>query len=126
MTLLDTSVLVAYLAEGGEGPRALLRRLGGERAGLLSLVLYEWRRGPRTTAEIEIQEALFPSAMAIPFGPIEAGIAAVLYRRLRRPRSREVDIAIAASAIHLGAALWTLNPADFADVPGLRLAAASG
>jgi predicted nucleic acid-binding protein len=32
-----------------------------------------------------------------------------------------VDLAIAACAIANGAAFWTLNPADFRDVPGLRL-----
>ena len=35
--------------------------------------------------------------------------------------SREIDIAIAACAIRHEAALWTLNTADFADIPGLRL-----
>jgi predicted nucleic acid-binding protein len=32
-----------------------------------------------------------------------------------------VDLAIAACAIVHGAALWTLNPQDFKDVPGLEL-----
>lgn len=33
-----------------------------------------------------------------------------------------MDIAIAACAIVRDAELWTLNPADFRDIPGLRLA----
>jgi predicted nucleic acid-binding protein len=42
---------------------------------------------------------------------------------VRRPRGREIDLAIAATAIVHDAALWTLNPRDFADVPRLRLIA---
>ena len=40
-------------------------------------------------------------------------MSARLYRSLRRPRGREVDIAIAACAIHREAALWTVSTADF-------------
>jgi predicted nucleic acid-binding protein len=32
-----------------------------------------------------------------------------------------MDIAITASAIEQGARLWSLNPADFRDIPGLQL-----
>jgi len=36
---------------------------------------------------------------------------------------READIAIAACAIVREAELWTLNRADFRDIPNLRLSA---
>ena len=49
------------------------------------------------------------------------GIAANVYRRASRARGREVDIAIAACAIAHRAHLWTLNPDDFRDIPGLDL-----
>lgn len=122
MTHLDTSVLVDALT----GPRRsapALRALiaGGERLSFSTLVLYEWRRGPRHPDELRVQEALFPSDEATPFGRPEAALAADLYRRVRRARGREVDLAIAASAILRDAALWTLNPGDFADIPGLRV-----
>jgi len=52
----------------------------------------------------------------------EAALAADLYRRLKRPRQREIAIAIAACAIAWNAAFWTLNPEDFTDIPGLELA----
>ena len=87
-----------------------------------SLVLYEWLRGPRLPQELAAQEALFPSEAAIPFGPREAALSVRLYRTLRRPRGREIDIAIAACAISRESALWTLNMADFHDIPELRLA----
>ncbi|MGH9409863.1 MAG: type II toxin-antitoxin system VapC family toxin, partial [Vicinamibacterales bacterium] len=94
----------------------------GVRLGLSTLVLYEWRRGPRTREELADQETLFPSAAAVAFSVREAEIAADIYRRLGRPRPREIDIAIAACAFAQDAALWTLNPRDFRDIPGLRLA----
>ena len=37
-------------------------------------------------------------------------------------RSREIDLAIAATAISRDIPLWTLNRRDFEDIPGLRLA----
>jgi predicted nucleic acid-binding protein len=40
---------------------------------------------------------------------------------MKRPRGREIDIAIAACAIANNASLWTLCPEDFSDVPGLTL-----
>jgi predicted nucleic acid-binding protein len=93
----------------------------GESFCLSSLVLFEWLRGPRQAAELAAQESLFPASRAVPFGPEEAQLAARVYRELCRPRGREIDIAIAATALRHGAVLWTLNPSDFADIPGLRL-----
>jgi predicted nucleic acid-binding protein len=122
MIHLDTSVLID--AFGGTRPlagrlRGLLDR--GERISFSSLVLYEWRRGPRIPQEIEAQEALFPGADAAPFGPAEAALAAELYARVQRPRSREIDLAIAACAIAHGADFWTVNASDFVDIPQLKL-----
>ncbi len=86
-----------------------------------SLVLFEWLRGPRTIPELEAQEALFPRRQAAAFGEREAGLAAELYAQVARPRGREIDLAIAACALVQAAALWTLNRADFSDLPGLEL-----
>jgi predicted nucleic acid-binding protein len=44
-----------------------------------------------------------------------------LYRVVKRARGRDMDIAIAACALEHGAHLSTLNPADFKDMPGLKL-----
>lgn len=57
----------------------------------------------------------------MPIGPAVADAAARLYRRLGRARGREADLLIAACAMVHEAPLWTLNPADFRDVPGLEL-----
>ena len=100
--------------------RALIR--AGERLTVPTLVLYEWWRGPRGQAELDAQDALFPPSTSQPFGPAEARIAADLYHNLKRPRGRELDIAIAACALATNASIWTLNPSDFRDIPGLELA----
>lgn len=123
MIHLDTSVLVDALTGPRRSAPALRARIAdGERISLSALVLYEWLRGPRLPDDVRIQDALFPSAHAAPFGHAEAALAADLYRAVRRPRGREIDLAIAATAILHDAALWTLNPRDFADIPRLRLA----
>ena len=119
---LDTSALVGALA----GPREAFDRLHGfiaetHRVQLSAIVLYEWLRGPRTVSELRVQEELFPGAQALPFGPEAAAQAAALYAQLPRARGRDLDIAIAACALVHDAALWTLNPKDCNDVPGLKL-----
>jgi predicted nucleic acid-binding protein len=120
--VLDTSVLIEGLTAGGS-MRAELRDAiaRSERIALPTLVLYEWIRGPRLPEELAAQEALFPSRTALPFGPDEAHLSARLYRELPRGRGREIDLAIAASALAWEAPLWTMNRRDFEDVPGLRL-----
>jgi predicted nucleic acid-binding protein len=122
MVVLDTSALVGALA----GPRAQLPKLEellrqGQPLRISALTLYEWSRGARTAAELTRQEALFPAREALPFTVGEAQSAASLYRRLPRARGRTMDIAIAACALDRGAAIWTLNRRDFADIPNLRL-----
>jgi predicted nucleic acid-binding protein len=120
--VLDTSVLIDSLTGPKRSAPALRRAIErGERLQLPALVLYEWLRGPRLPEEVAAQEALFPSESAVPFGSQEAALSAKLYRTLRRPRGREIDLAIAACAISRQAELWTLNGADFADIPDLRL-----
>jgi predicted nucleic acid-binding protein len=74
-----------------------------------------YRRSPLLAGEI------FPTEFAIPFGVDEARLTADLYRAVGRARGRKFDLAIAACAIVREAELWTLNLADFQDIPGLRL-----
>lgn len=120
---VDTSALIDALT----GPRRSLRRLTalvheGHRIAVSSLVYYEWRRGPRTRAELAAQESVLPLEGVVAFDAGAAALAAALYARVPKPRGREIDLAIAACALHQGAALWTLNTADFDDIPSLTLA----
>jgi predicted nucleic acid-binding protein len=119
---LDTSALIDTLT----GPRRSLPRLtalveDGHPLAISSLVFFEWKRGPRTRGELAAQEALVPTESIVAFDAPAAARAADLYRRLPKARGREIDLAIAACALIQGAALWTLNPADFKDIPGLTL-----
>jgi predicted nucleic acid-binding protein len=119
---LDTSALVDAIT----GPRRSLDVLTalaeqGHRLSVSSIVLYEWLRGPRTREDLTVQEDLFPRDAAVPFGPDQAALAARLYGAMRRPRGREIDLAIAACALHDKAALWTLNRVDFRDIVDLVL-----
>ena len=122
MIHLDTSALIDALT-GPKRSEPRLRQLiqEGERLLISSIAVFEWRRGPRTPEEIADQEALFPASGSIPFGSAEALAAADSYRKVKRARGREIDIAIAACAIVHSAQLWTLNPADFKDIPNLKL-----
>ena|SRR5438552_18119631 len=122
MTFLDTSALVDSLTGPKRSAPALRRTLDhGEQILISSMVFYEWLRGPRLPEELIAQEELFPREMIVPFGPQEAALSAKLYRSLGRARGREFDIGIAACAIAREAELWTLNRADFKDIPGIRL-----
>jgi predicted nucleic acid-binding protein len=120
--VLDTSVLVDSLT-GEKRSAPALRRVfeRGERILLPALVYYEWLRGPRLPQELALEERLFPRQSAIVFGLAEARLSAKLYGSVRHPRGREIDLAIAACAMAREAELWTLNPADLRDIPGLRL-----
>jgi predicted nucleic acid-binding protein len=122
--VLDTSVLVACFTEPvSYGPALRRAIIGGNDFIIPSLALYEWLRGPRRPGEIAALEAFLPPSATVPFGAEEAAFAARLYRSIARPRGREIDLCIAAYAILREAQLWTLNRADFKDIPGLRLAA---
>ena len=122
MIHLDTSVLIDALT----GPRRSAPRLrefmaGPEQLSISSIVLFEWLRGPRSKEEIDAQEAFFPNGNVVHFGSVEAEIAARLYKKVKRPRGREADLAVAACALAHSAFLWTLNRQDFKDIPGLQL-----
>jgi predicted nucleic acid-binding protein len=122
MIIIDTSVLV----DSFTGPRRSLRLLGdlldrGERVIMTSIVLYEWLRGPRVRQELVDQEDIFRSESVVAFDMTDAARAADIYKRVRSPRGREIDLAIAAMALNREATIWTLNLSDFADIPDLRL-----
>lgn len=119
---LDTSVMVDAFT-GNRRSLAAVRTATarGDSIAFSTIVLYEWLRGPRTDAETSAVAAFFDGDNRAVFGAREAERAANLYRRVKSARQRQADLAIAACALQHGASLWTLNPADFADVPGLVL-----
>jgi predicted nucleic acid-binding protein len=119
---LDTSVLIDVFATTRPMlPAYTAATEAGHRLVISSVVLYEWLRGPRVDSDIQLQRQLHPDDQIVLFGRAEAATAAHLYRHMKRARGRQMDIAIAACAIEHGAALWTINPDDFRDIPGLML-----
>ena len=119
---LDTSVLIdAFSGTRRSLPALRQASLRGHVVTFSTLVLYEWLRGPRTDDELVAVEKVFATDPAVVFGLEEARRAAVVFRQVKRSRARQVDLAIAACAIEARASLWTLNRADFRDIPGLTL-----
>jgi predicted nucleic acid-binding protein len=120
--VIDTSVLIDGLTGAKLSAPAIRDAMAeGEEILLPALVLYEWLRGPRLSEELAAQESIFPSKSAVSFDKEQAKVSAGLYRSVRRARTREIDLAIAACALVHDARLWTLNRADFQDVPGIQL-----
>lgn len=119
---LDTSVMI----DAFTGPRRLLpavesATMDGHVLAYSVIVEYEWLRGPRSHEDQDAVRRFFGPDTVVAFGEHEAAMAASLFRAVKRARQRQADLAIAACAIERGARLWTLNPADFADVPELVL-----
>lgn len=119
---LDTSVLVdAFTGSRRSLPHVAAATAAGDVLTYCALAEYEWLRGPRSNAERESVVRFFGLDAIVAFGAREAEVAAALYREAPRARQRQADLAIAACAIEHGAQLWTLNQADFEDIPGLAL-----
>lgn len=117
---LDTSVLVDAFAGARKSMPAVLKATdAGDVVAFSTLVLYEWLRGPRKSSELEAVERFFAGQFLPSFGEREARTAATLYRSVSGSRRRPADLALAACAVENGASLWTLNPKDFRDIPGL-------
>ncbi len=119
---LDNSVLVdAFTGSRRALPQVVAATGAGDVLTYCALAEYEWLRGPRSGAEREAVARFFGLESIVAFGMREAEVAAALYRDLPRARQRQADLAIAACAIEHGAQLWTLNPVDFEDIPGLAM-----
>ncbi len=119
---LDTSVLIDAFT-GRRRSMMALRSATAARdvTAFCAIVSYEWLRGPRSEVERKAVAEFFAADVVASFGAREAERAATLYRHVKSPRQRQADLAIAACAIEHGARLWTLNRADFDDVPELAL-----
>jgi predicted nucleic acid-binding protein len=82
---------------------------------------YEFTRGPRTPEQLALASMVIDEDDVVAFDAVVAQDAAATFRRLGSPRRRANDIAIGTAAVAEAATLWTLNPDDFAGVPGLEL-----
>ena len=110
MTLVDSDVLISLL-RGVPAARTWL--LAARAAGPLSasvVAVMQLRQGMRP-AERDVTERLLASLHLLPVTPEVAAVAGDLGRRHRRstPGIGTADLLVAATALHAGLALATLN-----------------
>ena len=120
--LLDTSVLIALgdLDPAGLPEECLISAVTLAELSAGPLVTSDPREGAARQARLQQAEAdfdplPFDAACARAFGRV----AAALRTAGRKPTARSYDAMIAATALAHGLPLFTLNPDDFAHVPGL-------
>jgi predicted nucleic acid-binding protein len=119
---LDTDFLVTALSRTGPERARLLELAESESEIQISAIAwYEFSRGPRTVDQLAAARSFFFADGIIPFSEELAAISSEVFRNLGSPRRRAADIAIGVTAAAMGASLLTLNPADFEDIPRLRL-----
>lgn len=119
---LDNDFLVIALTTSGPERRYLLELASsGTEIAMSAIAWYEFQRGPRTAEHVAVAESFLAPAGVIPFSREIADVAGQLFRRLKKPRKRVADLAIAATALAHGATLVTRNAVDFSDILGLKV-----
>lgn len=129
--LVDTNILIYHL-NGVENATLLLDRLTRTEAAMSVISYMEVIEGlearPGATIAAQRFVNLAEQMRILDFGLEDAVVAAQVRHSLRRQgrnvRSRGLDLLIAATALAHDLTLVTNNPADYRDVPGLRLEAA--
>ena len=121
--LLDTSVAI-LLRNGEPGDLARLAELDGVRLSVITQVELEGgvhREPDQASVRRARLDAMLRNLPMAPFQGSTAAIYGLIVTAAGYSRRRILDRMIAATALELGAALVTANPADFADVPGLEV-----
>lgn len=129
--IVDTSVLIA-VERGTYSLEALSGRVFYDEAGVSAITMSELLHGAHRARDLGERTRRFAVAEAIrdglsiyDFGPREAQRHAELWAHLQRAGTPigPHDMLIAATALARGHDVLTLNRAEFARVPGLRLVA---
>jgi tRNA(fMet)-specific endonuclease VapC len=124
--LLDTSVLIPLRDGDMKVVKALAALKSGMAMSAISLVELEGGvardldGGPRKRALVD---ELLSGIQLLPFGEAEARAYGRIAVAAGYSRRKLIDRMIAAQALVAEMPLVTLNPADFSDVPGLRIVA---
>jgi predicted nucleic acid-binding protein len=123
--LVDTNV--AILVRDGQA-EALTRIAGFEQVILSVITVVELEGGvhkdpSRAASRRARVDAMLKRWTLAPFTAGTASRYGAIVAELGYSRRLVLDRMIAATALELGATLVTANPADFADVPGLRVLA---
>lgn len=123
MILLDTSVLIEFLSDGGRADD-VEELIVNAKATISAISAYELLAGVRSVAHIEQRNELITLIHVVPVDRAIAGRAAELYTTLRASGVTidNEDIMIAATALHLSLPVLTTNIRHFEAIPGLSLA----
>jgi predicted nucleic acid-binding protein len=110
---LDTNYLIGLLVQRSSQALDVDGWIAsGELLAASAIAWTEFLNGPVTALEIGRVEAVLQSRI-VPFGPLEAAIAADLFNKTGRRRGSRFDCLIAATAIQAQAEVATVNQADF-------------
>ena len=124
--LVDTSVAIA-MRDADPAHRPRMETLGGDVAiSIVTRIELEGGvyRDPEKAAARRAKLDVFLSALTVlPFDAASADVYRDIVAALGFSRRKILDRMIAAQALVHDATLVTLNPADFSDIPGLRLLA---
>lgn len=121
LILLDTSVLIDHLRESRSARNTMLNAIDrGDRLVASVLTKVEINAGMRSHERRAVRD-LLDSLYWVDVTEAIADDAGTLARKYRRshPGVGVVDFAIAATAMHLGAELWTRNVRHFPMFDGL-------
>ena len=124
--LIDTNVAI-HLRDGDAGVTAKIAALEG--AVLMSVVTRVeleggvYREPPFAALRRARLDAVLTAIPALPFDDAAAGVYAQIVAQAGYSRRKLLDRMIAAQALLHRATLVTMNAGDFADVPGLAVAA---
>src|SRR4051812_36722572 len=120
MIQLDTSFIIRSLVAGTAEDRRLREWMRERTAlGVSALAWTEFLCGPVSYEVLTAASSLFGEPL--PFDAAEATLAARLFNDTGRRRGSMLDCMIAATAIHAGDSLATVNRADFKSFEKLGL-----
>lgn len=132
--IVDTSVLIA-VERGTYSMESLVGRVYYDEAGVSAITMSQLLHGAHRardlgerTRRLALAEAMLDGLSIYEFGPREAQRHAELWAHLQRAGTPigPHDMLIAATALARGHDVLTLNRAEFARVPGLRLVDVAG
>lgn len=125
MIVLDTSVMIP-LRDGVSSIESRVAALGEEPVAISAISRMELEGGVyRDPAYSDIRRALVDKLLAsmtvLAFDDRAAHIYGQIVRQCGYSRRKLLDRMIGAQAVAASARLATLNPSDFADIPGLQI-----
>jgi predicted nucleic acid-binding protein len=125
-TLIDTNVAIEMRDRNVTVLERVASFSGAPLLSIVSVVELQggvWRDPPRAAARERLLAALLSHVVILDFQRPQAEAYAKIVATAGYSRRKLLDRMIAAQAMVAGATLVTLNPEDFADLPGLKVQA---